>query len=73
MNGDDGVFDVQLMCNILRLEYDFVNKIGEVYLPEGDCTDCQGTISRFQNIDADVKRIYVYSGKALDIVYECPQ
>lgn len=72
MDEDEGIFDEQLMCNVLRLEYDFVTKIGKLYLPYGDCTDCPGTIARFQSIDAAARRIYVYSGAALDIVYECP-
>lgn len=53
-----------------RLEYRIKTRTGKLWLPELCTVNCPGAIRLFKDIDPQVKRIEIYSGKVLDSVYE---
>lgn len=58
-----------LKCRVNRIEYDFDSRSGHLFLPEGNCTDMQGAIEFFLNIDPDVIHIHTWQGGKLDTQY----
>lgn len=59
-----------LVCHVCRLAYNFVEKTGELWLPNGHCCDMSGCIELFQRIDEDVQKITTYSGDKPDTIYK---
>lgn len=59
----------ELWCGLVKLEYDFVNRLGVIYFPEGHCCDCTGCLNLFKRIDPRVKTIITVAGKYLDTRY----
>ena len=58
-----------VMCNILRVEYDVATQTGDLYIPVGECTDMGRTIDCFTSIDSIVLVIRVHAGEFLDVCY----
>jgi len=55
--------DRRLMCEPVRVAYDFTTKQGELHMKEGQCCDMMGCIRIFENIDPKVELITTYSGE----------
>ena len=51
-----------LKCSEARIKYDYQTKVGQLFMPEGECCDMQGCFSIFEYIDSDVSVITTYSG-----------
>ena len=58
-----------LMCEPLRMEYDFTRRRGLLFMANGDCCDMDGCISIFKAIDQDVTLIETWSGEMPDTYY----
>ena len=58
-----------LMCQIERLQYCFDEKVGELWLPENNCTDMRGVIKMMTAIDPGVRTIITWAGGKRDTVY----
>lgn len=58
-----------LQCYVLRMSYDFALRTGEVWMPEGSCSDMTGAIEWFSDIDDGVKTIITWAGGKLDTTY----
>src|SRR5260370_37596907 len=54
---EDGqvIYHCLLMTTIRRMRYDFEQRLGVVYLPEGCCTDMTRAIQFFKKIDPEVQ------------------
>ena len=59
---DWGISHADLMCEPIRIEYDFVARRGVLVMAEGDCCDMTGCIRLFSRLDQDVQRIDTISG-----------
>lgn len=64
-----GTTHLQLMCEPVRIEYDFTRRRGLLVMAEGDCCDMNGCIKLFQAMDQDVTLIDTYSGHVRDTSY----
>lgn len=62
-------FHRDIMCFVERLEHDFKSGEMKVFIHEWSSNDQTGTIKLAKYVDKDVKRIKVYRGEPLDIVY----
>ena len=58
-----------LGTKVLRLDYDFSNRAGTLYLPELCCTDMMGCIKLFKAVDPEVEKIATIAGDEPDVVY----
>jgi hypothetical protein len=58
-----------LQCEVHGLEYDFVARLGRIYMAEGDCCDMTACIALFKRIDPGVRTIQTFSGGVDDTVY----
>jgi hypothetical protein len=65
----EGKFLPKLVTSVNRIEYDFDEKVGAVYMPESYCTDMHGAIEFFKKIDSRVRQVQTFSGDVADIVY----
>lgn len=59
---DWGVSHVDLMCEPIKVEYDFRARRGFLFMVDGDCCDMTGCINLFERMDQDVARIDTFSG-----------
>jgi len=59
---DWGISHADLMCEPVKVEYDFVKRRGFLYMADGDCCDMTGCILLFSRMDQDVERIDTISG-----------
>lgn len=66
---DWGISHRELMCEPLRVTYDFVTRHGELHMADGDCCDMIGCIDFFTRMDQDAKKIATFSGNKPDTVY----
>ena len=62
--------DERMQCPVERLMYDWMTKIGRVYLGVSGCSDMTGCLQVFSAIDADVQTILTFSDDAPDTIYE---
>ena len=58
-----------LKCSEARIKYDYQTKVGQLFMPEGECCDMQGCFSIFEHIDPAVNVITTYSGDVADTTY----
>lgn len=58
-----------MKCYVHRISYDFALHTGEVWMPDGSCTDMKGVIEWFGDIDDGVKTIITWSEGRLDTTY----
>ena len=49
-----------VMCRVLGLEYNMVQRFGVLWLAPDNCTDMQGAIEMFQAIDPEVSMICTF-------------
>ena len=63
------IYRRDLGTNVIKLEYDFANRVGTLYMPELCCTDMTGTIALFKRIDPEVEEIHTISGEKPDVIY----
>lgn len=59
-----------LGTDLCSLRYNVETRTGVLYLPPYCCTDMDGAIAMFQNIDPNVARIVTVAGVVEDTVYE---
>lgn len=59
----------ELQCYVISIDYDFASKTGSVFMPPNNCTDMGGAVRLFTRIDADVRRIETWNGRAKDMAY----
>jgi hypothetical protein len=59
----------ELQCEVDRLEYNFVKRIGRLYMADGDRCDMSACVQMFMAIDRHVKRIETFSGAEQDTMY----
>jgi hypothetical protein len=64
-----GMNHIGMVTSVYRIAYDFVTKIGDVYMEDWVCTDMRGTIKVFENIDPKVRRIRTWQGPRRDTEY----
>lgn len=62
-------YSIELMCNVISLNYDFGRRAGRVVLDEHGSTDMSGAINYFRRIDPDVIEIATFRGEKPDVVY----
>jgi hypothetical protein len=60
----------ELMCDVIRIEYDFEWCIGTAHFAEHNCCDMSGCINLFKRIDPYVKRIITFAGQQQDTWYK---
>jgi hypothetical protein len=58
-----------LLCEPIRLEYDFQRREGYLWMAEGNCCDMPGCIEIFEAIDDEVLKIQTFAGSNPDTVY----
>lgn len=61
--------NVQLMCSVNSLVYDFPGHCGHIFFPDCHCCDMEGCINMFEAIDSDVSQIITFSGHKPDTIY----
>jgi len=59
-----------LMCEVERMEVDYLNKTGRLWMPALQCCDMSGCIRWFHSIDDRVHKIETFSGGAPDTKYK---
>ena len=62
-------YDALMQCGIIKMEYDFVKRVGKICFPDKECCDFVGCVEWFKKIDKDVRLIITFSGDYLDTVY----
>jgi hypothetical protein len=60
----------EMMCNVVRIAYDYETRCGFAWFADGDCCDMSGCIQFFSRLDPAVAEIQTYSGKAIDTAYQ---
>jgi hypothetical protein len=55
-------FNAELQCSPMRMNYDFVRRVGTLNMMRNDRCDMAGCIALFERIDPKVERITTYSG-----------
>lgn len=63
------VFRDDVQCHVQKLTYDFKEKVGHLFLEDGDCTSMSGCIKLFQAIDPRVVGILTIAGGRQDTGY----
>ena len=58
-----------LKCRIERFTYCFVERVAEIWLADGNCTDMEGAIKYVMRIDTKAITIITWSGGKRDTVY----
>lgn len=64
-----GVFQRDLMCRIIRFNYDFETQECRLFLDAHNCTDMTGAINFAKAIDPDVLFVRTYERGQLDTCY----
>ena len=64
-----GVFQDLLGCHVLRVEYDYRECHGVVFMAQHNCVDMAGAVELFTTIDPDVVTISTFAGPVLDTQY----
>jgi hypothetical protein len=59
----------QLMTDVREVRYDFVRRVGFVYMGEHCCTDWGGATRLFEAIDPRVRLVVTIAGEKLDTCY----
>jgi hypothetical protein len=66
---DWGISHADLMCEPIKVEYDFVKRRGFLYMDDGDCCDMTGCIKRAQELMPDVRAISTINQEGIDTFY----
>jgi len=61
---------LKMQTDAKQLIYDFERRFGTLHQAADCCTDMTGTISVFEAIDPDVRKIQTWAGGFLDTTYE---
>ena len=69
MAKDDLVFRGDVQCFVQKLTYDFKEKVGQLMMEDGSCTDMSGCIKLFKAIDPGVVGILTIAGGRRDTGY----
>ena len=70
MTGNETLYyNPELMSYVKRIEYDYALQCGNVFMPDGTCTDMTGAITLFTRLDPNVKRIDTFADGVLDTRY----
>jgi hypothetical protein len=56
-------------CNVDQVAYDLLKHTGHVYMPEGNCTDMQSTITFFTAVIPAISHIITWCDGDLDTQY----
>ena len=58
-----------MQCDVLSFRYDFVRRMGGLFMGENQCCDMSACIRFFEAIDKRVARIHTYAGVTPDTAY----
>ena len=61
-----------LKCSVNSISYNFVTRVGHLYMADDNCCDMAGCIKLFTSIDRHCRRIDTFAGVVPDVVYMCP-
>jgi hypothetical protein len=64
-----GITHTELMCEPIRVLYDFRARIGYVFMADGDCCDMTGCVNFFKRMDQDVEVVFTHSEGRIDTSY----
>jgi len=56
-------------CDVTNVSYDLLKNVGNVYMPEGNCTDMDSTINFFTAQIPLISHIITWCGENLDTQY----
>ena len=56
----EGVWRPDIICNLVRLEYDAATRTGVLWLRHGNCVHMPGAINLFLGIDADAEMVFTF-------------
>ena len=59
----------RLQCEVIKVTYDFLRRVGVAYFPEDNCCDMDGCIALFTGIDPEVVFIQTFAGNIEDTCY----
>jgi len=62
-------YDALMQCGIIKMEYDFVERVGKIWFPDKECCDFAGCVEWFKKIDKGVRAIMTFSGEYIDTCY----
>ncbi len=65
----EGLFRSDVKCSVRKLTYDFEERVGHLFLEDGNCTDMSGCIKLFRAIDPEVVGILTFAGGRKDTGY----
>ena len=64
-----GIDHETCQCEVLRIEYDFIKRLGFLWMANDDGSDMDGCIETFMAIDRRVTRIITMAGSVTDTIY----
>ena len=59
----------KILCDILKVEYDFKNQTGIIFTPDMNIVNMNGAIELIESIDIKAKEIFVFQGYDIDSLY----
>lgn len=62
-------FRQDLGCEVLSLSVDFVDGIGWLYMPMGECCDMYAAVRMFQSVCPSIRQIKTMAGLVEDTSY----
>ena len=69
MDLETKLFNKELMCSLIDVQADFINKSVQLTLCRNHCTDMTGAIKFSKRLMRDVRTIITTSGRKEDTVY----
>ena len=61
-----------LKCSVNSISYNFVTRVGHLYMADDNCCDMAGCIKLFTSVDPKCRRIDTFAGYVPDVVYIRP-
>lgn len=66
---DTPVYNSELVCHVISMQYNYLDKELLLYFPELECCDMAGAVKFAKRIDEHVRQIQTFAGEAQGVCY----